>query len=432
MKLAIVDDDINFRKSLQMALGEYEEYELVLYKSAKDALKKLDDSVDLIITDINMPGMDGVEFLRELNGKYEAIMITANASLNRAVEALRLGAKDFLTKPFEIEDLVKSINRAKIVANVKLKSSKNTKTNQDGFIGNSASLDKIKELALRASKTDAPIVLLGESGVGKEVFASFIHSNSNRFKKPFIALNMAAIPENLLESELFGFEKGAFTDATETKIGKFEASNGGTIFLDEIGEMPYALQAKLLRVLQEKEVTRLGSTKSIKLDIRVISATNADLKSKIKDNNFREDLYYRLSTIPITIAPLRNRIDEIIQIAEYTLETTIKKYGLQNKRFSKEAISTLLDYRWPGNIRELLSVVERASILSEGDEISKDDLFLDSRDTSNKKESIASMEEELIREVLSEYDLKESAKILGMTTTALDKKIKKYEIKLFS
>jgi two-component system NtrC family response regulator len=432
MKLAIVDDDINFRKSLQMALGEYEEYELVLYKSAKDALKKLDDSVDLNITDINMPGMDGVEFLRELNGKYEAIMITANASLNRAVEALRLGAKDFLTKPFEIEDLVKSINRAKIVANVKLKSSKNTKTNQDGFIGSSASLDKIKELALRASKTDAPIVLLGESGVGKEVFASFIHSNSNRFKKPFIALNMAAIPENLLESELFGFEKGAFTDATETKIGKFEASNGGTIFLDEIGEMPYALQAKLLRVLQEKEVTRLGSTKSIKLDIRVISATNADLKSKIKDNNFREDLYYRLSTIPITIAPLRNRIDEIIQIAEYTLETTIKKYGLQNKRFSKEAISTLLDYRWPGNIRELLSVVERASILSEGDEISKDDLFLDSRDTSNKKESIASMEEELIREVLSEYDLKESAKILGMTTTALDKKIKKYEIKLFS
>jgi len=432
MKLAIVDDDINFRKSLQMALGEYEEYELVLYKSAKDALKKLDDSVDLIITDINMPGMDGVEFLRELNGKYEAIMITANASLNRAVEALRLGAKDFLTKPFEIEDLVKSINRAKIVANVKLKSSKNTKTNQDGFIGSSASLDKIKELALRASKTDAPIVLLGESGVGKEVFASFIHSNSNRFKKPFIALNMAAIPENLLESELFGFEKGAFTDATETKIGKFEASNGGTIFLDEIGEMPYALQAKLLRVLQEKEITRLGSTKSIKLDIRVISATNADLKSKIKDNNFREDLYYRLSTIPITIAPLRNRIDEIIQIAEYTLETTIKKYGLQNKRFSKEAISTLLDYRWPGNIRELLSVVERASILSEGDEISKDDLFLDSRDTSNKKESIASMEEELIREVLSEYDLKESAKILGMTTTALDKKIKKYEIKLFS
>ena len=401
MKLAIVDDDINFRKSLQMALGEYEEYELVLYKSAKDALKKLDDSVDLIITDINMPGMDGVEFLRELNGKYEAIMITANASLNRAVEALRLGAKDFLTKPFEIEDLVKSINRAKIVANVKSKSSKNTKTNQDGFIGSSASLDKIKELALRASKTDAPIVLLGESGVGKEVFASFIHSNSNRFKKPFIALNMAAIPENLLERELFGFEKGAFTDATETKIGKFEASNGGTIFLDEIGEMPYALQAKLLRVLQEKEITSLGSTKSIKLDIRVISATNADLKSKIKDNNFREDLYYRLSTIPITIAPLRNRIDEIIQIAEYTLETTIKKYGLQNKRFSKEAISTLLDYRWPGNIRELLSVVERASILSEGDEISKDDLFLDSRDTSNKKESIASMEEELIREVLS-------------------------------
>ena len=426
MKLAIVDDDINFRKSLQIALSEYQEYELVLYKNAKDALKKLDDSVDLIITDINMPGMDGVEFLKKLNGKYEAIMITANASLNRAIEALRLGAKDFLTKPFEIEDLVNSINRARIIQNVKSKTKTSKETKDNNFIGTSDAIEKIKKLALRASKTDAPIMLLGESGVGKEVFANFIHNNSVRAKKPFVALNMAAIPENLLESELFGFEKGAFTDATESKIGKFEASNNGTIFLDEIGEMPYHLQAKLLRVLQEREITRLGSTKTIKLDIRVISATNANLQEKIKDNSFREDLYYRLSTVPITIPPLRNRKDEIVQIAKITLDNTIKKYNLEKKEFSQEATDAMLDYHWPGNIRELLSVVERACILSLGDKITKDDLFLDSRYFLNNDNNIATLEQELIKEALKQHTIEETSKLLGMSKPQLEKKITKY------
>jgi transcriptional regulator with GAF, ATPase, and Fis domain len=237
---------------------------------------------------------------------------------------------------------------------------------------------------------------------------------------------MAAIPENLLESELFGFEKGAFTDATESKIGKFEASNNGTIFLDEIGEMPYHLQAKLLRVLQEREITRLGSTKTIKLDIRVISATNANLQEKIKDNGFREDLYYRLSTVPITIPPLRNRKDEIVQIAKITLDNTIKKYNLEKKEFSQEATDAMLDYHWPGNIRELLSVVERACILSLGDKITKDDLFLDSRYFLNNDNNIATLEQELIKEALKQHTIEETSKLLGMSKPQLEKKITKY------
>jgi two-component system NtrC family response regulator len=234
-------------------------------------------------------------------------------------------------------------------------------------------------MANKAAKTDASILLLGESGVGKEVFASYIHENSPRAKKPFIAINMAAIPDNLIESELFGFEKGAFTDASESKAGQFELANGGTLFLDEIGEMPYGVQAKLLRALQEKEVRRLGSSKSVKIDIRVISATNANLSDKIKDGEFRNDLYFRLNTIPIHIPPLCERKDEILQIAQRVLEQNCIKYGFELKRFSDEAKEQLLSYGWPGNIRELISVVERAVILSESDDITLQELFLESR-----------------------------------------------------
>ena len=239
MKLAIVEDDINMRKSLEIALGEYDEFEVVSFKSAKDALKKLDDSIDLIITDINMPQMDGIEFLRELNGKYEALIITGNATLNKAIDSIRLGVKDFLTKPFEIETLVEAIRRAKKEREVLAKSTKKQKSNKlvenKSFIATSPALEETLKLVNKAAKTDASILLLGESGVGKELFANYVHNNSPRANAPFIAINMAAIPENLLESELFGYEKGAFTDATEGRAGKFESANGGSIFLDEIG-----------------------------------------------------------------------------------------------------------------------------------------------------------------------------------------------------
>ncbi len=381
MKIAIVEDDINMRKSLEIAMGDYKEFEVITFKNAVDALKKLDDTYDLVITDINMPKMDGIEFIKELNGRFEVIIMTGNATLTRAIESIHLGVKDFLLKPFDIDTLIAAIEREAKVQAVTKKSKKGTKKadKQKEFFGESEALRKALNIADKAAKTDASILLLGESGVGKEVFASYIHKNSPRAKKPFVAINMAALPENLIESELFGFEKGAFTDATEAKAGQFELANGGTLFLDEIGEMPYGVQAKLLRALQEREVRRLGSPKSIKIDVRIIAATNANLQEKIKNGEFREDLYYRLNTIPLHIPPLRERCDEILAIAQKVCKESSQKYGFDEKSFSKEAENELLSYEWPGNIRELISVVERAVILSEGQEIQKDELYLETR-----------------------------------------------------
>ena len=366
------------RKSLEIAMSDYQEFEIKTFKNAKDALKGLDNSFDLVITDINMPGMDGIEFVKELNGRYEVIIMTGNATLGTAIQSIHLGVKDFLLKPFDVDALIGAIKREDKILKVQ-KSVPKTKKNATGFLGKSESLTKVLNIADKACKTDASILLLGQSGVGKEVFASYIHKNSPRAKKPFVAINMAAIPDNLIESELFGFEKGAFTDASEAKAGQFELANGGTLFLDEIGEMPYGVQAKLLRALQEKEVRRLGSSKSVKIDIRVVSATNANLADKIKDGEFREDLYYRLNTIPLHIPPLSERKDEIVDIAESICKLNCEKYGFEVKTFSKEAMSELLDYNWPGNIRELISVVERSVILSETQEIQKDELFLEVR-----------------------------------------------------
>jgi len=430
VKIAIVEDDINMRKSLEIAMGDYNEFEIVAFKNAKDALAKLDDSFELIVTDINMPGMDGIEFVKVLDGKFEVIIMTGNATLQKAIDSIQLGVKDFLLKPFEIETLVEAIKRShKIQEVVKKAPSKKVKKqcSSSSFSASSPALDKAVNMAERAAKTDASILLTGESGVGKEVFAKHIHQYSPRSKKPFIAINMAAIPENLIESELFGFEKGAFTDAIASKPGLFETAEGGTLFLDEIGEMPYGVQAKLLRVLQEREVQRLGSSKPIKIDVRIVSATNANLHQQIDDNEFREDLYYRLNTIPVAIPPLRQRTEEILDIANNVLTDNCNKYGFKLKSFSEEAQNALMAYKWPGNIRELVSVVERATILSEGQSITTDELFLDSR---QKQKSISEMEKELIEEVLNSYNnnVSESAKILGMSETTLEKKIKTYQI----
>ncbi|WP_457595684.1 sigma-54-dependent transcriptional regulator [Hydrogenimonas sp.] len=380
MKIAIVEDDINMRKSLEIALGDYDEFDVKTFRNAKEALKKLDESYDLVISDITMPGMNGIEFVEALDGRYEVIIITGNATLGRAIESIRLGVRDFLTKPFEVETLVEAIRRSQ-KAKTRVKPARKTAEPRDGsiFYGSSEVLEKTLSLAIKAAKSDAAILLLGESGVGKELFARTIHDHSARSEGPFVAVNMAAIPENLIESELFGFEKGAFTDAVESKIGKFEAAHGGTLFLDEIAEMPFHLQAKLLRVLQERIVHRLGSAAGTPVDVRIVAATNADIKRKMLDQEFREDLYYRIATIPILIPPLRERGDEIIPIAERSLEEVVARYGLEAKEFSQEAKEKLVAYHWPGNIRELIAVVERAAILSDDTAISCDDLFLDAR-----------------------------------------------------
>ncbi len=430
MNLVIVEDDINMRKSLEIALGEYEEFQIKSYKSATEALKKIDSDTDLIITDINMPGIDGLEFIKACENKYDFIIMTGNATLNRAIEAVRLGVKDFLTKPFDVETLVEAIKRAKIIrektADKKVKTQEESQEN--GFFSSSEKLEQVLSLSQKAAKTDASVMLFGESGVGKEVFSRFIHENSKRSQKPFVAINMAAIPSNLIESELFGFEKGAFTDANATKIGLFEMANNGTLFLDEIGEMPYEIQAKLLRALQEREITRLGSTKSIKIDVRIISATNANLQDKIDNGEFRSDLYYRLNTVPINIPPLRERKEEILGIAQKVLENTCKEYELEMKNLSQEAQEALLEYNFPGNIRELISIVQRACILSEGSEISEQDLFLEARSV---KKDVKNLEKELLEQILKqcEFDKEKASNELGMSIENLNNKIKQYKIK---
>ena len=386
MNIVIVEDDINMRKSLEIALGEYDDLKIKSYKSAVEALKKMGEDVDLIITDINMPQMDGLEFIKRLEGKFDVIIMTGNATLNKAIESVRLGVKDFLTKPFDAQTLYEAIKRVEILRRklpaASLKAAQNGSISQadsTDFAASSPALANALNLASRVAKTDASAMLMGESGVGKELFAKFIHKNSPRKDGPFIAINMAAIPENLIESELFGFEKGAFTDASAMKKGQFELASGGTLFLDEIGEMPLNLQPKLLRAIQEREITRLGATKSVKIDVRIISATNANLPAMISEGKFREDLFYRLNTVPVAIPPLRERKEEILPIAERFLRQSCEEFSLGAKSFSEAAVKELENYDFPGNIRELISVVQRAAILSESEEIQPGDLFLQAR-----------------------------------------------------
>ena len=377
MNIVIVEDDINMRKSLEIALGDYEEFSVKSYKSATEALKKLSNDTDVIVTDINMPGMDGLEFIKELGGKYDVIIMTGNATLNRAIESVRLGVKDFLTKPFDIDTLATAIKRTSVITQkTKAKKPDTPNIKNSSFLSISANLDKTLNIAKKAAQTDVSVMIMGESGVGKELFSRYIHENSKRKEAALMAINMAAIPENLLESELYGYEKGAFTDATTTKKGLFELANGGTLFLDEIGEMPLNLQPKLLRAIQEREIVRVGASKPIKIDVRIVSATNANLEQKVANGEFREDLFYRLNTVPLKIPPLRERKDEIEGIANATLKRVCVEYELGQKEFSQEAINELLSYDYPGNIRELISIVERAAILSEGNSISKEDLFI--------------------------------------------------------
>ena len=386
MNIVIVEDDINMRKSLEIALSEYDDLKIKSYKSAVEALKKMGEDVDLIITDINMPQMDGLEFIKRLEGKFDVIIMTGNATLNKAIESVRLGVKDFLTKPFDAQTLYEAIKRVAILrrklpaASLKAaQNGSNLQADSTDFVASSPALANALNLASRVAKTDASAMLMGESGVGKELFAKFIHKNSPRKDGPFIAINMAAIPENLIESELFGFEKGAFTDASAMKKGQFELASGGTLFLDEIGEMPLNLQPKLLRAIQEREITRLGATKSVKIDVRIVSATNANLPAMISEGKFREDLFYRLNTVPVAIPPLRERKEEILPIAERFLKQSCEEFSLGAKSFSEAAVKELENYDFPGNIRELISVVQRAAILSEGEEIQPGDLFLQAR-----------------------------------------------------
>lgn len=369
-KILVVEDDLNLREAVvdTLQLGGMLVQDAESAEAALELLKK-DPSVDLIISDVNMGEMSGHDLLRVVKENYPHIpmlLVTAYASVEDSVRAMKDGAVDYLVKPFEPEQLIETVNKFVCV--------KQNKGHNP--IAESASSRKLLQLAKRVAQSDSTALLLGESGTGKEVLARYVHDQSLRASGPFIAVNCAAIPENMLEATLFGYEKGAFTGAYTSAPGKFEQANGGTILLDEISEMDLSLQAKLLRVLQEREVERLGGRKTIQLDVRVIATSNRDMRSEVGAGNFREDLYFRLSVLPLQWAPLRDRKDDILPLAESLLEKHARKQHRGKVVLSEKAKHALNSYAWPGNVRELDNVMQRALILQAGHSISAADLGL--------------------------------------------------------
>jgi two-component system, NtrC family, response regulator AtoC len=381
-KILLVEDEDLSRDSL-IRLLKMTGFNVRGAANGKLALSFLShEQFDIIITDLFLPDINGIDILKqvkELSPFTEVILITGHASAETAVKAMKEGAFDYVTKPLSFDELSITISKALekrqlLSENVYLKQQLHNKYDFANIIGSSPIMQKLFERMKRIANTDSTALVLGESGTGKELVARALHFNSQRKDKPFIPVNCAAIPENLLESELFGYVKGAFTGAIRDKIGKFEAANMGSIFLDEIGTMPMHLQTKLLRVLQEQEVERIGSTKTIQLDVRVISATNLNLEEEVKKGSFREDLYYRLNVIPIQLPPLRERTEDILALLKYFIEKNCTDMKRPLMSISNEALEMLEAYRWPGNVRELENVVERVVALTDGNRITASDL----------------------------------------------------------
>src|SRR6202040_3995623 len=355
---------------------------------AETALKLVNaNQFDLIVTDLKLPGMSGIEFLQTVkraNAAIPIIIMTAFGTVESAVEAMKIGASDYVLKPFSLAELVlvirKELDSHQLrEENRNLREALGERYKYDNIIAHSAKMQAVLALVERVAPTNSTVLLGGESGVGKDLIARAIHQHSNRASGPFIKINSTAIPENLLESELFGYEKGAFSGATGSKPGKFELADKGTLFLDEIGDVPPAIQVKLLRVLQEREFERLGGTRTVKVDVRLIAATNRDLRAALEEGTFREDLYYRLNVVPIDIAPLRERKEDIPDLASLFMERFCGGSGTPVKGIAPEAVRILGNYHWPGNVRELQNIIERACALAKGDVIEPADIHLDTR-----------------------------------------------------
>lgn len=378
----IVDDEPNILKLLNYWVKDKWRYMTEQFTNAEDLLKNLHKQPDLILLDIMLPGIDGVETLRKIksfDSEMPVIMLSAQNSIDTAVNSIKLGAYDYFSKPIDqaklevsIKNAIKSYDLARELRNLKDNTEKEFRF--ENIISVDKKMQSVFKLVSKVLDNDITVLIYGESGTGKELIAKAIHYNGIRKDKPFVAVNCASIPRELLESELFGHEKGAFTGAHQRKLGKFEIANGGTIFLDEVGELEMVLQAKLLRVIQQREFERVGGTELIKTDVRIISATNKDLKSAVDEKLFREDLYYRLNSFPITIPPLRERRSDIIVLAEHFLKKFNEKLNKNYKGFTKRALKSIYDYSWPGNIREMENTIERCMIIAEGDYIDLDDL----------------------------------------------------------
>ncbi|CCO09467.1 sigma-54-dependent transcriptional regulator [Desulforamulus hydrothermalis] len=449
-KILIIDDEEHMCWALEKGLRQ-EGYHVLTTTRAREGLELIrKETPSLVILDLKMPELDGLEVLlraKDLLPKLPVIMITAHGTIDTAIEAMKLGATDYITKPFDLDELKLVVKQALMVSQLQeevsfLRSELNKKYGQ--IIGNSQVIQDVCALIEKVADSNATVLITGESGTGKEVTALSIHQLSSRRDKPFVPINCAALPESLLESELFGHEKGAFTGAVARKLGRFELANQGTLFLDEVTEMPLSMQVKLLRVLQEKQFERVGGTESIKVDVRVIAATNRDPVECIRKGTFREDLYYRLNVLPIHLPPLRERSEDIPLLVMHFLQ---KFNPSQEQLISPEAMTLLKAYQWPGNIRELQNVIERAVILSQGQEIKPRHLPKEIQKLDSDKGKAAQgliinfpddgisfeeVEKELIIKALAKSNGNQTraAQLLGITRSALLYRAQKYQIKL--
>jgi DNA-binding NtrC family response regulator len=429
--ILVIEDEEKLRRVIGLNLSSAG-FDVKAAGSAEEGFKLAGDA-DLILTDLKLPGMDGLALLEKLNGQNShapVIVMSAFGTVENAVEAMKKGAVDFLPKPFSLDHLGVVVNKALEVRklrdeNRELREALGQKYQFENIIGHSQVMQDIFATIMRVAGTRATVLLAGESGVGKDIIARAIHHHSPRRDRPFVKINCTALPENLMESELFGYEKGAFTGANISKAGKFEAADTGTVFLDEIGDVPPAIQVKLLRVLQDREFERLGSNKVMHSDVRVIAATNVDLRAALENGTFREDLYYRLNVVPMDIPPLRDRKEDI----PYLVQHFAKKF---NGEISEGAMERLMSYHWPGNVRELENVIERSVLLAQGPRVEADDIRIDTTGRSRPATTttdqflpegmtLDAYEQSIIREALKRADGNKSqaARLLGLTRNAL-------------
>ena len=440
-RILIVDDDRSNVESLSRVFRR-EGYDVLTAgdgKAGLDAIRK--EHVNVVLTDLMMPGMNGVDLLRSvrtLSPESEVILMTAFGTVETAVEAMKEGAYDFVTKPFKRIQIVKGVRRALekqtlVIENRALREELGRMRKERRIIGNSVAIRQTLEMVQQVAPSSATVLLLGESGTGKELFARAIHEASPRRDRPFVAVGCAALPESILESELFGYEEGAFTGARRRKEGRFEMAHGGTLFLDELGEMSGTTQVKLLRVLQEGELERLGGTRTIQVDVRIIAATNKRLEAEVAAGRFREDLFYRLNVISIELPPLRDRDDDVPLLAHHFLQHFSKKNAKPMRGFSREALEALADHRWPGNVRELENTIERAVVLAKTDAVTPEDLPPSLRGAARQAKTVTiplgmpldEIERKLIHETLklTRGNKRLAAQLLGTSTRTIYRKL---------
>jgi DNA-binding NtrC family response regulator len=453
-RILIVDDDRTQATTLARVLG-LEGYQTQVAESGAEALREVDKGdVDLVLTDLKMPGMDGLELFRRIQAdrpELPVMIVTAHGTIETAIQAVRDGVADFVQKPVYAEELIHRFGkvfreRALRSENAELKKRLLHRDRGDAMLGTSPAMQVLREQVSRVARTEATVLILGESGAGKELVADAIHYASGRSEGPLVKLNCAAIPENLLEDELFGHERGAYTGADQQRKGRFELAHGGTLFLDEIGELPLALQVKLLRLLQERTFERLGGGESIRADVRVICATNQDLEARVRENRFREDLYYRINVVPIQVPPLRNRADDVLVLARHFAREAGERNGRTIESVGRRAADELRAHTWPGNVRELRNVIERAVIMGSGPTLEAEDLSIGTGVFSPRSETngddqlvdrLMSSEiafDEFEREVLvqalqrTQGNQSRAARLLGMTRRTLQYRIDKFKI----